>query len=280
MCFQCALFKLLHSWQKELDNSGFIGTILTDLSKAYDCLPHDLIIAKFEAYSLRKNSLKLLLGYLEGRKQCVKIGSSCSFRSDIKRGVPQGSTLVFNVFINDLFMFIENCEICNFADDNTLYSGGMELSSILEDLRHDTKIIIKWFRINSLKANTGKFQSMILGKKQCNKVKLKINSILINESDTVELLGITIDNMLTFNEDINNLCRNASYKLYALRRTKNTCLRTRKNFYIMHSLIASLITRQLLCFVERINILKFKKFIIKHLRLYSTVTMAMMNYFK
>ena len=54
-------------------------------------------------------------------------------------------------------MFIENCEICNFADDSTLYSSGVELSSILENLKHDTKTILKWFRINSLKANPGKF---------------------------------------------------------------------------------------------------------------------------
>ena len=61
-------------------------------------------------------------------------------------------------------MFIENCEICNFVDDNTLYNSGIELSSILENLKHDTKTILKWFRINSLKANPGKFQFMILGK--------------------------------------------------------------------------------------------------------------------
>ena len=63
---QHALFKLLHNFQKELDNLGFIDTILMDLSKAYDCLPHDLIIAKFEAYDVHKNSRKLLLDYLEG----------------------------------------------------------------------------------------------------------------------------------------------------------------------------------------------------------------------
>ena len=61
---------------------------------------------------------------------------------------------------------------------------------------------------------------MILCKKQYNKVKLKINSIVISESDTVELLGITIDTILTFSEHINNACRNASYKLYALRRIR------------------------------------------------------------
>ena len=114
-------------------------------------------------------------------------------------------------------MFTENCEICNFVDDNSFYSDGTKLSSILENLKHDTKIILKWFRINSLKANPGKFQFMILGKKQCNEVKPTISSIVIDESDTVGLLGITIGNILTFNEHINSLYRNASYKLYALR---------------------------------------------------------------
>ena len=54
-------------------------------------------------------------------------------------------------------MFTESCEICNFADDNTLYSSGIELSSILENLKHDMKAILKWFRIDSLKANPGGF---------------------------------------------------------------------------------------------------------------------------
>ena len=61
---------------------------------------------------------------------------------------------------------------------------------------------------------------MNLGKKQCNKVKLKINSIVINESDTVELLGFTIDKILTFKKHLSNLCRIASYKSYALCRTR------------------------------------------------------------
>ena len=115
-------------------------------------------------------------------------------------------------------MFIQNCEIWNFADDNTLYSCGTELSSILENLKHDTKTVLKWFRINSLKANPGKIQFMILGEKQCNKVKLLINSIVINQSSAVESLEVTIDNILTFNEHVNNLCRTASYKLYTLRK--------------------------------------------------------------
>ena len=137
--------------------------------------------------------------------------------------VPQGpflGPLLLNAFINDIFMFIEKTEICNFADDNTIYDCGEDLSNILENLKHDLKILLKWFRINSLQANPGKFQFMILGKKKRNSVKLIINTTEIEESRKVVLLGITIDNLLIFNEHIDNLCCTANYKLHALQRIR------------------------------------------------------------
>ena len=69
-------------------------------------------------------------------------------------------------------MIIEQSDICNFADDNALYSCGKSLTDILVS---DTKSILNWFRLNSLKANPGKFQFMILGDKSHHKHVLKIN---------------------------------------------------------------------------------------------------------
>ena len=65
---QHALFKLLQEWQEELDKSGLVGTILMDLSKAYDCLPHELLAAKLEAYGVGKAALNLISNYLSHRK--------------------------------------------------------------------------------------------------------------------------------------------------------------------------------------------------------------------
>ena len=90
---QHALFNLLHPWQKELNQKRFVGTILVDLSKAYHCIPKDLLIAKLEYYEIDKIGLSLICDYVYPRKQRTKIGSSYSSWYDISRHVPQGLIL-------------------------------------------------------------------------------------------------------------------------------------------------------------------------------------------
>ena len=220
---QHALFRLIQSWEKELDESGFVGTILMELSKAYDCLPQDVMVAKLEDYSISKERLQLISDYLSYRKQRTKIGSAYCDWANVVRGIPQGSILgplLFNVFINDIFLVVGKSDICNFADDNTLYSHGSNLPLILNNLEHDMRNLLYWFKINSQKENPGKFQFIILGKKKRLKYSLKIGSITIKESDEVDLLEITIDKALNFKKHIEDLCctvedlcRNTSFML-------------------------------------------------------------------
>ena len=220
---QHALFKLLQSWQKELDNGGFVGTILIALSKEYDCIPHELLTAKLKCYGIGNRSLRLLSDYLTNRKQRTKIGSSFSSWCDKNTGVPPGSILgpiLFNIFINDLFLFITKSEVCNFADDNTLYSCNRNLEHVFSNLKYDLRNVLDWFKIDSLKANPGKFQFMVLGVKNIVHFTINVNGKIIPCSNEVNLLGITIDNKLKFKKHIEDLCKKASYKLHAFRRIR------------------------------------------------------------
>ena len=82
---------------------------------------------------------------------------------------------MFNIFIDDILFFVEKSEICNCTDDNIRYSWGKDLPKIKEELIRTMKNILKWFRLNSLKANSGKFQLMILSDETCYEHILKIN---------------------------------------------------------------------------------------------------------
>ena len=113
--------------------------VLIDLSKAYDCLPYDLLMAKLHAYGFSLSSLKMIYSYLTPRKQRFKIKSTYSSWLDIKSGVPQGSVLgplLFNILINDIFYAIEASEICNFADDNTIYALSHSVKAMIAKNRN------------------------------------------------------------------------------------------------------------------------------------------------
>ena len=115
--------------------------VLMDLSKAFDSIPHDLLIAKMHAYGFSKNSLVFFYSYLKRRKQNVRINNTHSIFQIFLSGVPLGSILgpiLFNIFINDLLLSISNSELLNFADDNTVSAAENTINTMKENTMKDS----------------------------------------------------------------------------------------------------------------------------------------------
>ena len=217
---------MVEEWKENLDNNFIVGAILNDLSKAFDGIPHDLLIAKFSAYGLNSDSLCYIYSYLKDRKQCVQINNEQSEFDTIISGVPQGSIfgpILYNIFFNDFFFFIPKASVHNFADDNTLASFASTLKELLPILESECEAAINWLHNNKMIVNPDKFQVILLDKRGSDNtnIELKIGTEKIKSTLSVKLLGVHIDDKLNFNNHINKLCKSAGNQLNALTRLKS-----------------------------------------------------------
>ena len=212
---QHALLRLVETCKQCLDCNGVVGMVLTDLSKAYDCLPYDLLVATLHAYSFGLSCLKMLYSYLTSRKQRVKTNSTYSSWLDVKLGVKQGSALgpLFFIFITDIFRTIEASEICNFADDNTIYALSHNAESMIAKLEIDIYNTLKRFDANSMVANPSKISGNVSWSLKESKLALKINGDVLANSKEVKLLGVAIDSQLNFKTHVKALCVKANRKV-------------------------------------------------------------------
>ena len=216
---QYCLMVMLEKWKKALDNKKVAGTLLTDLSKAFDCLKHDLLIAKLEAYGFSYSSLNLISSYLSGRKQRTKVNNVYSEWAGLETGVPQGSILgplLFNIYINDIFYFFNEERVTNYADDTIPYNIENEIEILLTNLHLHSLTLLMWFENNFLKLNADKCKLLVTNHE--DEVYIYLDNEVIKGNKFVKPLGIKIDNKLDFNEHISSIYKKAILKLYALAR--------------------------------------------------------------
>ena len=202
-----------------------------DISKAFDTINHDLLLAKLKAYGFSHNALAFMLSYLKNQSDMVNINNSFSTCEEIIAGVPQGSIvgpLLFIIFINEIFYFEGKSYLSNSADDNVLYAFGSSMTEVKDKLSQDLPKLSEWFTENFMIINLDKCHYMCLGKDTVNDI-LKFCDEELKSSELETVLGIEIDQKLTFNCHVKTLCSKTAKKLSALQRITNIIDEEKRN---------------------------------------------------
>ena len=138
--------------------------LLKNLSELFDCLPHEILITKLHAYCFSLAALRHVDSSLSNKEEKTKINESCSSSEAILFGVPQRSilgSLLVNIFIYDLFVMIDDFNIANWADDNTLFVSGDTSVRVMTSLDNAAEKRFEWFSNNHMKANHDKCDLLI-----------------------------------------------------------------------------------------------------------------------
>ena len=222
---QNSLISLTEEWRKDLNNNLIAGAVLTDLSKAFDCIPHYLLIAKLSAYNFSDETLSCIYSYLKNCRQCARINNTHSQLETIISGVPQGSILgpiLFNLLKNKVLFFVALASLYKVADDNTLFAFATTVSRLIKILESESEVVIDWFKKNKMVVNPGKFQAIILDKRKRDHTneRITVHNMQIKVVSSVKLLGLQLDDKLNFILYISNICKSAANQLNALIRLK------------------------------------------------------------
>ena len=204
--------------------STSISIIYTDLRKAFDSVPHDLLMYKVRRMGITGKIHDWLKNFLEVRKQKVSINGSLSEAAAVVSGVPQGGVLsgtLFSIYINDLPTVIKHCMISLYADDAKLYYPIGDENSI-QLVQQDINQLVAWCSRWRLNLNSRKcFQIQYNPKsfaRSFNPIYFIENEEIAHHVDGRDL-GITISSDLKFHKHVNEVCRKANAEIHRIRRT-------------------------------------------------------------
>ena len=220
---ETALHELLSEINTIRDKRLICLLLFIDFRKAFDLVDSSKLIRKLFHLGFDNNALELIKNYFEDREQTVKFNNKNSTFQSINLGVPQGSVLgplFFLIFINDLAFILDlMCKM--FADDTTLYDKNSDLDSLIRKFKHDLDPLINWCKYNKLDLNWSKTYFMFITNKRIKNKLPKHITIDGNDVEVVEsfkLLGVTIDNKLTFSKYCSDVKKNINIKIFSIKR--------------------------------------------------------------
>ena len=166
---QDVLLHVTDSWRRAIDESEFTAAAFLDISKAFDCINHDILLSKLVCHGVLERSLVWFTTYLSCRKQQVCMWDLSSMWGEIHVGVPQGSILgplLFSIYMNDLSNVVQICELNLYADDMKMHCSNANLASAEHDLQRDIQSVNSWLCVNLLTLSIRKSNVMLIGSHQ------------------------------------------------------------------------------------------------------------------
>ena len=206
---ELALHKITQQIYNAIDNKKIHVNIFCDLAKAFDTIPHSILLTKLFAYGIRGPAHQCFASYLRHRKQYVKYNNAVSKPRDITTGVPQGSILgplLFLVFINDLPRSSNDLEFLIFADDTAISVEGHDSRQVQHTIDTELPQVHSWLISNKLTLNINKTHYMVTHPSRAkSSIRIKINNIELEEVKETKFLGVTIDNNLHWKSQIQDI---------------------------------------------------------------------------
>ena len=215
------LIDMVNNWLRTLDApSHYLRVCFLDFSKAFDRINHNILIGKLILLGVRRCIIPWICDFLSNRRQLVKIGGFQSAWGSVNGGVPQGTKLgpiLFLVMINDLELKSPHTSHWKYVDDLTL----SESLSIRDQstLQSDLDEIQQWAEQNDMRLNVKKCKEMVISflRQSPNIVSLHINGNPLSIVSSFKVLGVTFNDHLKWNDNVNILVKKASKRLYILR---------------------------------------------------------------
>ena len=225
---QTALTSLVEQWLAIIYNNEFNDVIFV----AFDAIDHDILLRKSFLYGMSDTVLELFQSYLTNRQHCVTVGTKTFSLSKLTFGVPQGSVLgpiLFSLYIIDLPLHIKALSEL-FADDTSLHNHYTNLDTLTGSLQHSIDSLIDWTEMNHMTLHPYKIKFMLITTRQKRQtIVTNLPLLPLNR-----MLGITIDNNLSWTPHVNAPCKKISTKAFKLKRQKHFVNFERENFSLRH----------------------------------------------
>ena len=221
-----------------IDKVDIAGALFVDFKKAFDLVDHSILLEKLSLYKINQLSLKSFVSYLNCRKQTIISDNNTDY-ANIKTGVPQGSilgTTLFLLYINDLPFFINNCNSDLFADDATGHTYNPSIQVIGNELQTGLNRTVTWSIQHKMRVHLGKPNYMVFGNKRRHndmpELTLQCDGTFIERVSKHKLLGIFIDENLSWTPQIEYLCSVISSRISLLKQlSKYVSMEAQKMFY-------------------------------------------------